>query len=81
MIHRVPSLRHNTMNKNFDKLALLYKISCTAELKNIVNFILTASHLQMLPDLLKDLIKLLVFFQVIRFLNSLSFTSMTYETF
>ena len=29
MIHRVPSLTHNTMNKNFDKLALLYKISCT----------------------------------------------------
>ena len=81
MIHRVPSLTHNTMNKNFDKLALLYKISCTAELKNIVNFILTASHLQMLPDLLKDLIKLLVFSQVIRFLNSLPFTSMTNKTF
>ena len=38
------------MNKSFDRLALLYKIGFTAEFKNNVSFISTASHLQMLPD-------------------------------
>ena len=44
------------MNKNFDCLALLYKISYTAELKNNASFISTKSHQQMLSDY-EDLIK------------------------
>ena len=44
------------MNKNFDRLALLYKISYTAEFKINASFISTESHLQMLPDY-EDLIK------------------------
>ena len=47
---------HNTMNKNFDRLALLYKINYTAELKNNASFISTESHQQMLPDY-EDLVK------------------------
>ena len=56
MIRHVPYLTQNTMNKNFDRLVLLYKITYTAELKNNGNFISTESHLQMLPDY-EDLIK------------------------
>ena len=44
------------MNKNFDRLALLYKISYAAEFENNASFISTKSHLQMLPDY-EDLIK------------------------
>ena len=44
------------MNKNFDRLALLYKINYTAELKNIASFISTESHQEMLPDN-EDLVK------------------------
>ena len=44
------------MNKNFTRLALLSKISSTAEFKNNASFISTESHLQMLPDY-EDLIK------------------------
>ena len=56
MIRHIPYLTQNTMNENFDRLVLLYKINYTAELKNNANFISTESHLQMLPDY-KDLIK------------------------
>ena len=45
------------MNKNLDRLALLFKISHTAEFKNNANFILTESHLQIPPgneDLFKS---------------------------
>ena len=45
------------MNKSFDRLALPYKISYSAEFNNNVSFISTESHLQMLPDY-EDLIKL-----------------------
>ena len=44
------------MNKNFDRLALLYKINYSAELKNNPSFISTESHQQMLPDY-EDLVK------------------------
>ena len=44
------------MNKDFDRLALLYKISYAAELKNNASFISTESHLQMPPPY-EDLIK------------------------
>ena len=44
------------MNKNFDRLALLHKISYTAEFRNNANFISTESHVQMLPDY-EELIK------------------------
>ena len=47
---------HITMNKNFDRLTLLYKIIYTAEFKNNASFILTESHFQMLPGY-EDLIK------------------------
>ena len=40
----------NTMNKSFDRLALLYKISYTAILKKNASFISNESHLQMLTD-------------------------------
>ena len=56
MIRHVPYLTQNTMNKNFDRLVLLYKITYTAELKNNANFISTESHLQMFP-VYEDLIK------------------------
>ena len=56
MIRHVPYLTQNTMNKNFDRLVLLYKIPYIAEFKNNANFISTESHLQMLPDY-EDLIK------------------------
>ena len=56
MIRHVPYLTQNTMNENFDRLVLLYKINYTAEFKNNANFISTESHLQMLPDY-KDFIK------------------------
>ena len=56
MIRHVPYLTQNTMNKNFDRLVLLYKITYIAEFKNNANFISTESHLQMLPDY-EDLIK------------------------
>ena len=38
------------MNKNFGRLALLYKISYIAELKNNSSFISTEPHQQILPD-------------------------------
>ena len=44
------------MNKDFDRLALLYKISYAAEFKNNASFISTESHLQMPPHY-EDLIK------------------------
>ena len=44
------------MNKYFDRLAPLYKISYTAEFKNNGSFISTEWHQQMLPDY-EDLIK------------------------
>ena len=47
------------MNKNFDRLALLHKISYTAEFKNNASFISTESQQQMLPNY-EDLIKSLV---------------------
>ena len=56
MIRHVPYLTQNTMNENFDRLVLLYKITYTAEFKNNANFISTESHLQMLADY-EDLIK------------------------
>ena len=56
MIRYVPYLTHNTMNKNFARLALLHKISYTTEFKNNASFISTESHLQMLPSY-EDLIK------------------------
>ena len=59
MIHYFPYLTHNTMNKNFDRLALLHKISYTAEFKNNASFISTESQQQMLPNY-EDLIKSLV---------------------
>ena len=49
-IRPVPYLTHNTMNKNFGRLALLYKISYIANLKNNSSFISTESHQQILPD-------------------------------
>ena len=71
------------MNKSFERLALLYKISYTAILKKKKNasFISNESHLQSLQIMKIQLNhKLLVLFQVIKFLNSFLFTSMTYET-
>ena len=38
------------MNKNFDRLALLYKISYTAVFKINATFISTESHQHMFPD-------------------------------
>ena len=49
-IRSVPYLTHNTMNKNFDRLALLNKISYVAKLKNNTSFISSESHQQILPD-------------------------------
>ena len=46
MIRHIPYLTHNTMNKNFDILALLHKISDIAEFKNNSNFISTESSQQ-----------------------------------
>ena len=54
-IGNVTYFRHNTMNKNFDRLALLYKISYIPEFSNNSSFISTASYQQILPDY-KDLI-------------------------
>ena len=55
MIRSVPYFMHNTMNKNFDRVTLLQKISYIAEFKSNSSFISTESHQQMLPDY-KDLI-------------------------
>ena len=38
------------MNKNFDRPALLHKISYTAEFKSNASFISAESHQQMLPN-------------------------------
>ena len=38
------------MNKNFDRIVLLHKISYAARLKNNGSFISTESHVQMLPN-------------------------------
>ena len=43
-------LTHNTINKNFDKLALLYKINYISKFKNNSSFISTESHQPILPD-------------------------------
>ena len=56
MIRYFPYLTHNGMNKDFDRLALLYKISYAAEFKINASFISTESHLQMPPHY-EDLIK------------------------
>ena len=44
------------MNKNFDRLALLYEISDIPEFNNNSSFISTESHQEIIPDY-KDLIK------------------------
>ena len=54
-IRSVPYLTHNTMNKNFDRLVLVYKISYISKLKNNSSFISTESHQQILPGY-KDLL-------------------------
>ena len=41
---------HNTMNKNFDRLALLFQISYITGFKNNSSFISTELHQQILAD-------------------------------
>ena len=67
------------MNKNFYRLALLYKTRYNVKFKDNSSFLSTESHQQMLLDY-EDLITLLqitssispILFQVIKLLNSLS---------
>ena len=73
------------MNKSFDRLALLYKISYTAIFKKKKKKMLALfqmNHIYKCLQIMKIQLnhKLLVLFQVIKFLNSFLFTSMTYET-
>ena len=76
MIRYVSFRTHNTTNKNFGRLALLYRIHII-ESKNNFSFISTESHLQILLDQ-EDLITSLpidsnissILFQVIKSLNS-----------
>ena len=71
------------MNKSFDRLALLYKISYTAIFKKKKMLALfQMNHIYKCLQIMKIQLnhKLLVLFQVIKFLNSFLFTSMTYET-
>ena len=55
MIRSVPYFMRNAINKNFDRVTLLQKISYIAEFKSNSSFISTESDQQMLPDY-KDLI-------------------------
>ena len=71
------------MNKSFDRLALLYKISYTAIFKKKKKMLalFQMNHIYKCLQIMKIQLnhKLLVLFQVIKFLNSFLFTSMTYE--
>ena len=77
-IRFVPYLTQNTIIKNFDRLALLYKIIS----QKIIPALFQLNHINKYFQIMKITSSISpILFQVIKFLKSLSQTSMAYERF